>query len=102
MHGHRQGVSCFASAGVHRLGAGMKQMTEYQKGRADERKVVRQKVEKMLGMVKRLEIHQSAQVTLQELGIWMDERTNGVTKRFALAAAEALQVEAIRRNLMRM
>lgn len=100
MHGLPvEGTGGIASVGVRDMGTGV---MDYQRGRADERKAVHRKIEKMIGQVKRLEIHQSSCVTLQELGIWMDERTNGVTKKFALAAAEALQAECIRQGLMRM
>lgn len=99
MHGHPgEGTSGAAFAGDSVIGE-LVGMTDYQKGQAYERRTIRRKVGNMLDQVKRLEIHQSSQVTLQELGIWMDERTNGVAKKFALAAAEALQAECIRRNL---
>jgi len=39
-------------------------MTDYQKGQAYERRTIRRKVGNMLDQVKRLEIHQSSQVTL--------------------------------------
>lgn len=77
-------------------------MTSYQKGREVERKAFRKQLVKMLGQVKRLAIHQSSQVMLQELIVWLDERSDKVTERAALELAEALQAECARQNLMRM
>lgn len=52
----------------------------FQAGVKEEQKAVRQKITKMLGQVKRIEIYQSAQVTLQELIVWLDEPENKVAE----------------------
>ena len=75
MHGlPGEGTGGAAFAGDSVIGELVGMIKDYQRGRTDERWVVHNKLTHMLEQVKRLEIHQSAQVTLQELIVWLDDK----------------------------
>ena len=96
MHGDpNKGTGGVDPVGVHSLTI---MLVAYKNGKTDERKAVRQKVTKMLGQVKRLEIYQDSAVTLRELIVWLDERKAKVAERAALKATEALQAECIKQK----